>query len=40
MDPLDKARAYDAPWVCGYCGRHWVVPGLARSCEAKHEAEQ
>lgn len=24
------------PYVCGGCGERKVVPGLARSCEAKH----
>jgi hypothetical protein len=27
-------------WSCGYCGRRWVVPGLARGCEAKHERDE
>lgn len=24
-------------WVCGYCGRFFVVPSLARDCERKHD---
>lgn len=27
-------------YVCGYCGRRWVIPRLARHCEAKHEADE
>lgn len=31
---------YDDQWVCGYCGKTWVVPSLARRCEAKHDEEE
>ena len=24
------------PWRCALCGAHYVVPGLARDCEARH----
>ena len=27
------------PWVCRICGQHYVVPALARDCEAKHREE-
>lgn len=30
----------DDPWKCGYCGKHYVVPQLARSCEEKHEKDE
>lgn len=23
-------------WVCEWCGKHYVVPVLARDCEDKH----
>lgn len=29
---------YDDLWRCKVCRRWWVVPGLARDCEARHEA--
>ena len=27
-------------WQCFYCEKIYVVPDLARGCEAKHEAEE
>ena len=27
----------DAQWICADCGAIYVVPSLARDCEAKHE---
>lgn len=27
-------------WVCGYCGKFYVVPSLARDCERKHEQQE
>lgn len=35
--PLFKDTSED--WKCGYCGKQYVVPLLARECEAKHESE-
>jgi hypothetical protein len=33
-------RPYSLPidqWQCQICGKHWVVPDLARACERKHK---
>lgn len=31
---------FDAQWVCAYCNRTYVVPSMARHCEAKHEEKE
>lgn len=38
-DELEEFLAMVRPdlWLCGYCGKFYPVPSLARSCEARHE---
>lgn len=38
LEPAAAGGKYDA-WKCAICGLHYVVPGLARDCEARHEQE-
>ena len=33
----DKERERLKRWQCFYCQKMFVVPDLARQCEAKHE---
>jgi protein tyrosine phosphatase len=28
------------PWRCAYCDQHYVIPSLARDCEAHHERKK
>lgn len=29
--------SHDDRYRCKHCGQHYVVPGLARDCERRHE---
>lgn len=37
---LDSEKERRKRWQCFYCEKIYVVPDLARGCEAKHEAEE